>query len=73
MEEKKTNTMRLCMFYTFVLSMAIIIGVFATDWWFSRETDLLNDTLVGVLIGAPIGWMGAFITYFTADKVGNSK
>ena len=59
-----------CMRYIFILSLLIIVGVFATDWWFTRDGDLLNDTLVGVLIGAPLGWFGAFVAYYTTEKIG---
>ena len=58
-----------CMRYIFILSALIILGVFATDWWFTRDGDLLNDTLVGVMIGAPIGWFGSFVGYYTTEKV----
>ena len=61
--------LRTCMRYIFILSVIIIVGVFATDWWFTRDNDLLNDTLVGVLIGAPIGWFGGFVAYYTTEKV----
>ena len=61
--------LRLCMRYIFVLSLIIVTGVFATDWFFTRDGDLLNDTIVGILIGAPIGWFGAIIAFFTTEKV----
>ena len=60
-----------CMRYIFILSAMIIAGVFATDWWFTRDGDLLNDTLVGVMIGAPIGWFGAFVAFYTTEKISN--
>ena len=59
--------------YIFILSALIIVGVFATDWWFTRDGDLLNDTLVGVMIGAPIGWFGAFVAFYTTEKVSEMK
>ena len=58
-----------CMRYIFVLSVLIICGVFATDWWFTRDGDLLNDTLVGIMIGAPFGWFGALVAFYTTEKV----
>ena len=61
--------LRVCMRYVFVLSLMIVAGVFATDWFFTRDGDLLNDTIVGILIGAPIGWFGSTISYFTTEKV----
>jgi thiamine transporter ThiT len=61
--------LKTCMRYIFILSAMIIAGVFATDWWFTRDGDLLNDTLVGVMIGAPIGWFGAFVAFYTTEKI----
>lgn len=61
--------LKTCMRYVFILSVLIISGVFATDWWFTRDGDLLNDTLVGVMIGAPIGWFGAIVAFYTTEKV----
>ena len=61
--------LKACMRYIFILSVMIIVGVFATDWWFTRDGDLLNDTLVGVMIGAPIGWFGCFVAFYTTEKV----
>ena len=61
--------LKTCMRYIFILSTLIVCGVFVTDWFFTRNGDLLNDTLVGVMIGAPIGWFGAFVAYYTTEKV----
>ena len=65
--------LKTCMRYIFILSVTILAGVFATDWWFTRDGDLLNDTLVGVMIGAPIGWFGAFVAFYTTEKVSEMK
>ena len=61
--------LKTCMLYVFILSALIICGIFATDWWFTRDGDLLNDTLVGVMMGAPIGWLGGFVSFYTTEKV----
>lgn len=61
--------LKTCMRYVFILSALIIAGIFATDWWFTKDGDLLNDTLVGVMMGAPIGWVGAFVAFYTTEKV----
>ena len=61
--------LKICMRYIFILSVLIVCGIFATDWWFTREGDLLNDTLVGIMIGAPIGWFGALVAFYTTEKV----
>ena len=61
--------LKACMRYVFILSAMIIVGIFATDWWFTRDGNLLNDTLVGIMMGAPLGWFGAFVTFYTTEKV----
>ena len=61
--------LKTCMRYVFILSVLIVVGIFATDWWFTRDGDLLNDTLVGVMMGAPLGWFGAFVAFYTTEKV----
>lgn len=61
--------LKICMRYIFILSLLILVGVFATDWWFTRDGDLLNDTLVGVMIGAPLGWFGSVISFYTTEKI----
>ena len=61
--------LKTCMRYVFILSALIVAGIFVTDWWFTRDGDLLNDTLVGVMMGAPIGWFGAFVAYYTTEKI----
>lgn len=43
----------------------IIIGLFISDWIFNRE--LLTETLVGILIGTPLGWIGAYVAFYTVD------
>ena len=61
--------LKTCMRYVFILSVLIVVGIFATDWWWTRDGDLLNDTLVGVMMGAPLGWFGAFVAFYTTEKV----
>ena len=39
--------LKVCIRYIFILSLVILCGIFLTDWFFTREGDLLNDTLVG--------------------------
>ena len=62
-----------CMRYVFILSVLIVVGIFATDWWFTRDGDLLNDTLVGVMMGAPLGWFGSVISFYTTEKLSEIK
>ena len=61
--------LKICMLYIFILSALIVCGIFVTDWFFTRDGDLLNDTLVGVMMGAPIGWFGAFVAFYTTEKI----
>ena len=61
--------LKTCMRYVFILSILILLGIFITDWFFTRDGDLLNDTLVGVMMGAPLGWFGAFVAFYTTEKV----
>ena len=61
--------LKLCMRYIFVLSVMIVAGVFASDWFFTRDTNLLNDTIVGVMLGAPIGWFGSVVAFYTTEKM----
>lgn len=67
------GSLAVCMRYVFILSALIIVGIFATDWWFTRKGDLLNDTLVGVMMGAPIGWFGAIVAFYTTEKISASQ
>ena len=50
-----------------VLSVLIYAGIFITDWFFTENKQLLNDTIVGVLIGGPIGWYGTVIAFHTTE------
>lgn len=48
-----------------IIVAIIIIGLFVSDWVFNRE--LLTETLVGILIGTPLGWIGAYVAFYTVD------
>ena len=54
-----------------VLAIVIIIllGLFISDWVFERS--LLTETLVGILIGTPLGWIGAYVAFYTVDSDNN--
>ena len=65
--------LKTCMRYIFILSILILLGIFITDWFFTRDKDLLNDTIVGVMLGAPIGWFGAFVAFYTTEKISEMK
>lgn len=44
----------------------IIICIFISDWFFNRT--LLTETLVGILIGTPLGWIGAYVAFYTVES-----
>lgn len=48
--------------YAILLTAALFIG----DFWFNK--NYLTATLVGILIGAPLGWIGSSVTYFFQRK-----
>ena len=53
----------ICVFiYAFVLTGCIFIS----DWFFN--TSLLTDSLIGIMIGAPIGWVGNIVANFFQKK-----
>lgn len=47
----------------------ILSGIFISDWVFNQE--LLTETLVGILIGTPLGWIGAYVAFYTVDSKNN--
>lgn len=56
------------------LLCGLILGLlFVTDWFFSKS--LLSETLVGLLVGVPLGWIGAMNGYFfpSARNNGNGQ
>ena len=56
------------------LLCGLILGLlFVTDWFFSKS--LLSETLVGLLVGVPLGWIGAMNGYFfpSARHNGNGQ
>lgn len=50
----------------------LILGLlFITDWFF--QNDMLSETLVGILVGAPIGWIASMNAYyFPSAKAGRN-
>lgn len=49
-----------------IIAFLIITAIFASDWFFNRT--LLTETLVGILIGAPLGWIGAYVAFYTVES-----
>ena len=47
----------------------IIICIFLSDWYFNRT--ILTETLVGILIGTPLGWIGAYVAFYTVESQKN--
>ncbi|MCY4553057.1 MAG: hypothetical protein OXC79_05250 [Candidatus Poribacteria bacterium] len=55
-----------------LIVVAIIIScIFISDWFFNRT--LLTETLVGILIGTPLGWIGAYVAFYTVDTKNNGE
>jgi NhaP-type Na+/H+ or K+/H+ antiporter len=54
----------------FVLVSIIMVGIFVTDWFFIEQDGerLMTETLVGILIGTPLGWVGAYVAYYTTEN-----
>ena len=48
-----------------VIVLGIIGCIFISDWYFNRT--LLTETLVGILIGTPLGWIGAYVAFYTVE------
>lgn len=46
--------------------LGIIVCIFISDWYFNRT--LLTETLVGILIGTPLGWIGAYVAFYTVES-----
>ena len=53
-------------FGVFIFGLLLTGALFASDWWFGKT--YLTPTLVGILIGAPLGWIGASVNYFFQRK-----
>lgn len=50
---------KILMIGVLIIVVFIIAGLFASDWFFNRT--LLTETLIGILIGTPLGWIGAYV------------
>lgn len=50
----------------FVFGILLTGALFAGDFWFDKT--YLTPTLVGILIGAPLGWIGSSVNYFFQRK-----
>ena len=50
----------------FIYAALLTSALFISDLFFGKE--LLTETLVGILIGAPLGWIGSSVNYFFQRK-----
>ena len=41
----------------------VMIGLFIID--VMTENEILNETIIGMLIGGSFGWVGAYIAFYT--------
>ena len=57
---------KILMIGVLIIATIIIFAIFASDWFFNRT--LLTETLVGILIGAPLGWIGAYVAFYTVES-----
>ena len=60
---------KILMIGVLIVVVIILSGIFISDWVFNRE--LLTETLVGILIGTPLGWIGAYVAFYTVDTKNN--
>ena len=69
------NIMKLERIILLVGVLIIVIGIiaclFISDWFFDQT--LLSETLVGILIGTPLGWIGAYVAFYTVDSKDNDN
>ena len=56
---------KILMIGVLVIVAMIISCIFISDWFFNRT--ILTETLVGILIGTPLGWIGAYVAFYTVD------
>ena len=46
----------------FFICFGIIACLFISDWFFNK--NYLTPTLIGILIGTPLGWIGSSVSHF---------
>ena len=62
---------RMLMIGVLIIVASIIVCIFISDWFFNRP--LLTETLVGILIGTPLGWIGAYVSFYTVESGGKGE
>ena len=60
------NERKILMIGVLLIVLGIIVCIFISDWYFNRT--LLTETLVGILIGTPLGWIGAYVSFYTVES-----
>ena len=60
------NERKILMIGVLAIVLGIIVCIFISDWYFNRT--LLTETLVGILIGTPLGWIGAYVAFYTVES-----
>ena len=59
---------KILMIGVLLIVAAIIACIFISDWFF--DSNLLTETLIGILIGTPLGWIGAYVAFYTVESNG---
>ena len=54
----------------FIYVTLLTTALFLSDWVFGKT--YLTPTLVGILIGTPLGWIGSSVNYFFQRKQQNN-
>ena len=60
---------KILMIGVLIIVALIIACIFISDWVFGRT--VLTETLVGILIGTPLGWIGAYVAFYTVESKNN--
>ena len=60
---------KILMIGVLIIVALILTLIFISDWYFDRK--LLTETLVGILIGTPLGWIGACVAFYTVESKNN--
>ena len=62
---------KILMIGVLIIAFLIITAIFVSDWFFNSA--LLTETLVGILISAPLGWIGAYVAFYTVESQKNGE
>ena len=54
---------RILLIGVLVLVALVMTGLFIID--VMTENEILNETIIGMLIGGSFGWVGAYIAFYT--------